>query len=106
MGEVRVSADGYGGGGGRWGRFGACGSTVGGRCCGVCGAGAGGGGLVGRGSRAHEVAADADVGLDHGAPAQDNVLGSVELRFARYFVAGVGLDIVASRFGGGFGRHR
>lgn len=62
-----------------------------------------GGGVCGGG--AHEVAADADFGLDDGAAAEDYVVGAVELGFAGYFVAGVGFDVVAFGLGGGFGGH-
>lgn len=63
----------------------------------------GGGGW---GEGAHVVPADADVGLDYCAAAEDDVLGAVEFGFAGYFVAGVGFDVVAFGLGGGFGRHR
>ncbi len=73
---------------------------------GVWGCGGFGGGVCGlRGEEADEVAAYADFGLDDGAAAEDYVLGAVELVFARYFVAGVGFDVVALGLGGGFGGH-
>jgi U1 small nuclear ribonucleoprotein len=58
------------------------------------GFGGGGGGRA----RGEEVAADADVGADDGAPAEDEVLRAVQLGAAGDFVAGVGGDE------GGFGR--
>lgn len=62
-------------------------------------------GVFGR-EGADEVAADAYFGLDGGASAEDYVLCAVELGFARYFVAGVGFDVVAFWLGGGgFGGH-
>ncbi len=64
-------------------------------CAGGRGFGGGGGG--GGGARGEEVAADADVGADDGAPAEDDVLGAVQLGAAGDFVAGVGGDE------GGFG---
>lgn len=89
--QERVPSDRDGGvvGGGRWGGGGS--------------GGGGGGRGVGLGSA--QVPADADGGLDHGAPAQEDVLRAVELGFARDFVAGFGLDVVAARGGAGFGRH-
>lgn len=57
------------------------------------------------GESAHEIPAYAYFGLDDGAPPEGYVLCAVELRFARYFVAGVCFDVVAFGLGGGFGGH-
>lgn len=65
--------------------------------------GGGGGGFRGGGGAGGEqVAADADVGADDGAPAEDDVLRAVQLGAARDFVAGVGGD--EGGFGGFLGR--
>lgn len=70
------------------------GEIAGGRGCGRRGGG-GGGGSKG----AHEVPPDADLGLYHGAAAEDDVLGSVQVRAPRDFVAAVGFDVFAFGLG-------
>ena len=62
--------------------------------------GSGGSGGGGRCRSADQVAADADIGVDDDAPAENDVLGSVQLGAAGDFVARISRNVVGFRFRG------
>lgn len=89
-GDVGVAADGDG-----------VAADVCGGCAGRRGVfGGGGGGVRGERERAVEVAADGAVGAEDGFAAESDLLGAEDCGLARYFVAGLGLDVfLGRRFG-------